>query len=253
MAVEFDETKTKFCKYCGVEHLLTEEFWRRCLSRGNELLRCRFKDKDYRNKNINKIREKSVNYCRKNRDKLNDYSINYKKENREKIRISSKKYYSDNKEKCILATKNYIKNNKEAVDSYRSEYRKNNRENLNHKGVNYVINRRKVDPVFKLGHILRNRVLCALKSQNARKVSKTTELVGCSIQFLKEHLEKQFKPGMTWENHGVYTWHIDHIRPCASFDLTDPEQQKIAFHYTNLQPLWAPENLQKSDKWAEDC
>ncbi len=64
----------------------------------------------------------------------------------------------------------------------------------------------------------------------------------------REHLEKQFKEGMTWENHGLYGWHIDHIIPCASFDLTDLEQQKKCFHYTNLQPLWAKENLIKGVK-----
>ena len=64
---------------------------------------------------------------------------------------------------------------------------------------------------------------------------------------LKAYLELQFTDGMTWENRG--NWHIDHIRPCASFDLTDPEQQKQCFHYTNLQPLWAADNLAKSDSW----
>ena len=59
------------------------------------------------------------------------------------------------------------------------------------------------------------------------------------------HLEAQFKPGMTWDNYGLKGWHVDHIRPCASFDLRDPEQQRRCFHYTNLQPLWAEENLKK--------
>lgn len=72
-------------------------------------------------------------------------------------------------------------------------------------------------------------------------------LTGASIEVVKEHLERQFKKGMSWENRGE--WHVDHIRPCASFDLTDPEQQKQCFHYTNLQPLWAAENISKSDRW----
>lgn len=59
-------------------------------------------------------------------------------------------------------------------------------------------------------------------------------------------LEQQFTEGMTWENYGE--WHVDHIRPCVSFDLSIPEQQQECFHYTNLQPLWAKDNLQKSDK-----
>jgi hypothetical protein len=75
------------------------------------------------------------------------------------------------------------------------------------------------------------------------KSNKTLALVGCDSVLLKLHLERQFKKGMTWDNRNL--WHIDHIVPCASFDLTDPDQQKQCFHYTNLQPLWAKENLSK--------
>ncbi len=75
------------------------------------------------------------------------------------------------------------------------------------------------------------------------------ELLGCTLEEAKVYLEKQFKPGMTWKNHSFRGWHIDHKRPLASFDLTDVEQQKPAFHYTNLQPLWARENLSKNAKW----
>ena len=68
------------------------------------------------------------------------------------------------------------------------------------------------------------------------------------MQTLKQHLESQFKDGMSWNNHGVKGWHIDHIKPCASFDLTDPEEQKKCFHFSNLQPLWWIDNLKKKDK-----
>ena len=71
-------------------------------------------------------------------------------------------------------------------------------------------------------------------------------MLGCSIEFFMEYIEKQFKSGMTWQNYGA--WHVDHVRPCASFDLTDHEQQKICFHYSNLQPLWAVDNLKKGAK-----
>ena len=82
-----------------------------------------------------------------------------------------------------------------------------------------------------------------------RKRLKTLDFVGCSIQEVCRHLESQFLLGMTWDNYGLHGWHIDHIRPCASFDLTDPEQQKQCFHYTNLQPLWAADNIRKGAKW----
>jgi hypothetical protein len=94
--------------------------------------------------------------------------------------------------------------------------------------------------------IISSRIKTALK--NNSKSLHTMELIGCSIKELKEHLEKQFKPGMTWNNHGLYCWHIDHIIPCCNFDLTKIEEQKKCFHYTNLQPLWAKENLTKNKK-----
>jgi hypothetical protein len=75
------------------------------------------------------------------------------------------------------------------------------------------------------------------------------ELIGCTIPQLRAHLERQFKPGMTWGNHSFRGWHIDHIRPLASFDLHDPAQQRIAFHFTNLQPLWMKENMTKHDSF----
>jgi hypothetical protein len=86
-------------------------------------------------------------------------------------------------------------------------------------------------------------------AMDGRSKSKhTMELLGCSIEEFKIYLEKQFTKGMNWGNYGKKGWHIDHILPCASFDLTDPEQQKKCFHYTNLQPLWAEDNYKKKDK-----
>jgi hypothetical protein len=92
---------------------------------------------------------------------------------------------------------------------------------------------------------LRNRLIEALVKN--RKSAKSAELLGCTIQELKVHLESQFTDGMTWENRGQ--WHIDHIRPCASFDLSKPEEQRACFHFTNLQPKWRQHNQAKSSHW----
>lgn len=89
----------------------------------------------------------------------------------------------------------------------------------------------------KLIRNLRNRINSSL--MGLEKSKPTKELLGCTIDFLKEYLEFKFTKGMTWGNRGIHGWHIDHIRPCTSFDLSDPEQQKLCFNYTNLQPLWA--------------
>jgi hypothetical protein len=112
----------------------------------------------------------------------------------------------------------------------------------------YVLNRLKKDPNFKILTMLRKRICNVLKSKKNKKCFKSVELLGCSIEHCKKHLESKFKEGMKWENHGKKGWHIDHIIPCVSFDLTDPEQQKKCFHYTNLQPLWWQENLAKGSK-----
>lgn len=99
----------------------------------------------------------------------------------------------------------------------------------------------------KLIKNLRARINMALKGRS--KSQKTKNLLGCNIEYLKKHLESQFKDGMTWDNYGVKGWHVDHINPCSLFNLADPQQQKECFHYTNLQPLWAEENLKKSNKY----
>jgi hypothetical protein len=80
------------------------------------------------------------------------------------------------------------------------------------------------------------------------KISTTKELLGCTLSEFKEYIENQFADGMSWKNYGRYGWHIDHIKPCAAFDLSKPEDQKQCFNYTNLQPLWAEDNLKKHCK-----
>ena len=89
--------------------------------------------------------------------------------------------------------------------------------------------------------------MIALNRRNVKKGCSTMELTGCELPFLKGYIEAKFVEGMTWENHG--SWHLDHIKPCCSFDLKNEEEQKKCFHYTNLQPLWAVENLSKGGKY----
>jgi hypothetical protein len=79
------------------------------------------------------------------------------------------------------------------------------------------------------------------------KSRRSQELIGASAEAVKSYLQSRFRDGMSWANYGT-VWHIDHIRPCASFDLTRPEQQNLCFHYTNLQPLLVAENLKKGDR-----
>ncbi len=97
-------------------------------------------------------------------------------------------------------------------------------------------------------NLQRRRVNNIFKIKNIRKNNKTIELIGCLPSFLKKHIEKQFKPGMTWNNHGLKGWHVDHVKPLSKFNWDNPSTPFKAFHYSNLQPLWALENLRKSNK-----
>ena len=147
--------------------------------------------------------------------------------------------------------------NKDRINFKRSEWRKSEkgkklnsirckkyREKYKQQLTKKYLERRKKDPNFKLLTKLRGRIYDVLRGHN--KSNSTKNMLGCTIEEFWIHLEKTFKPGMTRENHGL--WHVDHIKPCASFDLTKPEEQAKCFHYTNLQALWAHENLSKKDK-----
>lgn len=151
----------------------------------------------------------------------------YEKNRKSNKKISDKKYYLKNKEKILAYTKKYLSNH---------EYKLKRNKNRSARRIS--------DVGYRIENRLRVRLHSALKGK--LKLLKTKELVGCSTKFLKEHLESQFKDGIAWDNFG--DWHIDHVRPCASFDLSDLEQQKECFHFSNLQPLWAIENLRKSDR-----
>jgi len=172
-------------------------------------------------------------------------------ENKERKKKYDKEYYLKNKERkkeyCLknrerkkeYDKKRYLKKRKHIKERAR-EYRLKNKE----KRRIHENKRMKTDLNFKFRKALGTRISQALKGLNKSK--RTMELLDCTIDELWTHLESKFKKGMTRENHGK--WHIDHIKPCARFNLTDPEQQRVCFHYTNLQPLWASDNISKGAK-----
>lgn len=107
--------------------------------------------------------------------------------------------------------------------------------------------KRKTNPLFKISCNLRSRIWDALHGKTKSK--KTIELLGCTIEQFKKYLESKFLPDMSWNNYGYHGWHIDHIIPCAAFDLTKPEEQIKCFHYSNMQPLWSMDNYKKQAKY----
>ena len=171
-----------------------------------------------------------------------EYQKGWYQQNAEKQKEYQKAYRKQNAEKKKEYDKAYYEQNREKKKEYQKAWSKQNRD----KRRTYDRNKRKTDLNYKLTDNLRNRVR---KTLNGKSKSKNTlKLLGCSVDFLKKHIESQFEPGMSWENYGFDGWHMDHIVPCASFDLSDPEQQQKCFHYSNLQPLWAKDNISKSAK-----
>lgn len=171
------------------------------------------------------------NYYITHREEYLSYSKEYRRNNREKLRIRNAEYYRRNKHKWQIRGPIYRKNNPEKLAIWRRR--------------EYIA--KKLDPNRLLRVALRSRINKVLRGH--RKYERTMRLVGCSSDALRLYLEAKFLPGMSWSNYGVHGWHIDHIRPCASYDLTDPIQQAQCFHYTNLQPLWAKDNLRKGASW----
>ena len=110
--------------------------------------------------------------------------------------------------------------------------------------------KRSEDIVFLTRCRIRTRICMAFKQRCFKKALRTCELLGCTVKEAMQFIEKQFKPGMTWENHGAF-WQLDHKTPVRAFDISTVEGQKKCFHYTNLQPLSKTENLAKSDKMPD--
>ena len=165
--------------------------------------------------------------------------------NKKEIIKKSRKWEKENPEKRKIIYTRWYKNNSEQHRLSVNRWRKKNMKRFIKKNIEYSVKRYKTDPSFRLKVCLRSRVICVLKGKT--KSASTMKLLGVkNIEFVWNHLEKSFKPGMTRKNHGK--WHIDHIKPCSSFDLTKPSEQRECFHYTNLQPLWASENLSKGNR-----
>ena len=181
-------------------------------------------------------------YYENNKEYLIAHTKAWRALNKEHLKLYNKKYNLENKEKISKRQKRYREEHKIELSLYSKEYSKRNKNRIRA----YVKHRLKTDLNFKLKEYLRGRVRCALRGNP--KLETTMKLVGCSITKLKQHLEKQFKLGMSWKNYGLGGWEIDHIIPCIKFDMTKLEEQKACFNYKNLQPLWARENRQKNSR-----
>lgn len=249
----------KICAKCKQEKSLEEFFNLKkskdgkdyCCKRCNHLSSNESKKK-WRDNNKEKIKKNNLNYQINNQEKIKEYRKNYYDENKEKILIYLKLFSLENKEKISEWNKNWNLNNKDFIQEYNKIWRNNNKQKIkeynskpeiiqkNNKRANYRYHN---DEIFKITMILRTRFYQAIK-EGIKYVS-VLNLLGCSIEEARLHLENKFTPEMSWSNHGS-VWEIDHILPCSSFDLTKEEEQRKCFHYSNLQPLFKTTEIAKS-------
>lgn len=200
------------------------------------------------------------------KEQRNKYLAQWRERNRTRIREQHSKWYEKNKSNHSLKAKrseqyrDWANRNKGHLLETGRLYRLNNRDKVaankkswyisNPEKVRMMRKREMLNPNVRLATGIRSRLRLALLAQGARRSSKTVVLLGCTIPESRKYLESKFKPGMTWQNYG--DWHIDHIVPLSKFNLSSNQEQRIACHFTNLQPLWAKENLTKSTKSQGD-
>jgi hypothetical protein len=185
----------------------------------------------------------------RNREKRLAACRSYGEKNRDKRLANGKKYWQQNKEKLKASCNAYYYANKDKISAHMREWRLKNLDVIKQKISTPEFKKRSNELRRKWYRTNINAKLRAIADSRLRRVLKGKKasidaevLFGCTIEQLRIYLESLFLEGMTWENYNHKTWHVDHIRPCNTFDLSDPEQQKICFHYTNLRPLWAKDN-----------
>ena len=206
---------------------------------------CKECSKIYRQNNI----DRDKLYREKNKDRIKEYCKVWRFENKDKIKDEKIKYYESNRDLILEKTSKRYEENKNQKIEYQKEYQSNNKDKRNR----YLSERRKNDNLFRLTINIRNLINNSFYKLGYSKKSKTIEILGCTFDELKLHLESKFEDWMTWENRGIYTgelnsgWDIDHIIPLSS---AKSEEEIIGLnHYTNLQPLCTKINRDiKKDK-----
>ncbi len=256
--IKKESIKNKNCKWCNTPFIPVRSLQKYCSKEcswkywNNEGIKSRG-IKKYKDCIIcgTKLKKGQKKYCsRKCRSK------NYKTTHKKEIKKSSKIYRENHKEQIRKSSKIYYENNKEKLNKQARKWNIENKEKIREK-VNKRANKKyKEDPIFRLNSNIRSAISMSLKSNNLSKNGRHWEdLVGYTIYELKEHLEKQFLPGMNWENKGK--WHIHHIIPIAFFKFTstDDVEFKICWSLENLCPLWEKKNKEKNDKiilWGKE-
>jgi hypothetical protein len=213
--------------------------------------------KEYRNSNPEKVAAYHAEYRSIHKEKISTYFKEYREEHLQELKQRSRECYNQNRETIIEQNAAYYANNKEAADGQRKEYRAKNADKIKQQRKDYYAKnkqqiierdeqyrkkRKETDELFRFKCLMRQSIYNAFTRIKQNKCTNTQELLGCTWQQAKEHFENLFQPGMSWSNYGA--WHIDHITPVASFTTETLNEMN---HISNLQPLWALDNLIKSN------
>jgi hypothetical protein len=174
----------------------------------------------------------------KNRENIKNWTTLNPEKNREK----NKKWEKNNQNKIKNKSKNFKEKNPEYYKKYYKKWLDNNPDYFK----NYIKDRKENDDIFKIIMNIRSRLSTFLKVKKTHKDYEFVKILGCSSEEFKIYIQSKFTEGMSWDNYGLYGWHIDHIIPLSSSKTT--EDVLILSHYTNLQPLWAKDNLKKGYK-----
>jgi len=215
--------ETKICSKCDEEKNVCEFYTGR-----KECKKCKSKNSNLNyHSNLDNNKQTQSLYRKNNKEKLKDRNSIYYYLNYNLIREQQRQYREKNIERDRNRVNAWSKNNRKLINEYKRKKRND-------------------DSLCKLTDNTRRRINKFLKSNNITKNNKTFDIVGCSPEFLKEYLEKQFIDEMCWGNYGFYGWHIDHIIPLSSAK-TEEEIYKLC-HYSNLQPLWGKDNMKKGNR-----
>ena len=215
----------KECNKCKVEKELSD-FDRLSISKDGRRATCKSCMKQYRTENKAVVDAQQKQYAIDNREKRNE---------------KAKLHYQANKEKHAERNRRWRQKNKEKIVEDRRRYNAENKEQRN-----AHLKKKREDPCIRLIQNMRSRMRLILLGES--KSAPTTTLLGCSPQEFRNYMEAQFTDGMTWNNYGLHGWHMDHITPLSIFNMKNPAEQRIAFHYMNYQPLWALDNIKKGNK-----
>ena len=238
----------KICNKCNIQKEFSEFHKHKLQHDGHNTIckECRkIISKKYYEEDKEKINSnRSKKYYENHRENLIKGRERIKKERRKRVEMS-KKYYENNKEKVKEYLKKHYELNKENYKAKSKEWASKNKDRVN-KSVNIRNKiRKKEDIIFKLKTKLKTDIYISLKRRKKSKLLE--EIIGLTIEEYKKYIENQFEEWMTWENWGLYTWHIDHIIPLSSAK-TEGEVY-LLWHYSNLRPLSATENLKKGNKF----